>query len=137
MARSDNAARCVTLILGPHVGVRAMCLYSLGRSQEAARIVDSLHAAFAAGAMQESTFSRVLAARGLAEFYAWTGDSQQALTWLERAYAISPEGESFGVLPSGIYDRVREDPRFKAGLERIRTQVYERVQRAKLKVGLK
>ena len=87
--------------------------------------------------MHDSTFSSVLAARGLAEYYAWTGNAQQSFTWLERAYAISPEGESFGLIPSGIYDRVREDPRFRAGLERIRTQVYERVQRAKLRVELK
>ena len=134
---SDNAARCATLSLGPYVAVQAMCLHSLGRVREAARIADSLHAVFAARRIHDSTFSSVLAAWGLAEYYAWTGDAQQALTWLERAYAISPEGESFGVMPSGIYDRVREDPRFKAGFERIRTQVYERVQRAKLRVGLK
>jgi len=34
-------------------------------------------------------------------------------------------------------DRVREDPRFRAGLERIRTQVYAHLQRAKLTVGPK
>jgi hypothetical protein len=53
---------------------------------------------------------------------------------LERAYAISPEGEDFTVIASGLYDKVRNDPRFKAGLPRVRTQIYDRVRRARLAV---
>jgi tetratricopeptide (TPR) repeat protein len=132
---SGHPDRCATLGLGPYVGVRAMCLHSLGKVGEAARLADSLHAAFAAGATHDSAFSPVLAARGLAEYYAWTGDARQALTWLERAYAISPEGEFLGLIATGIYDRVREDPRFKAGLERERIRIYDRVRRARREVG--
>ena len=134
---SGDAARCATLDLGPYVGVRAMCLYSLGRVEEAARIADSLRAAFTAGTVGDSLFNPVIAARGLAEYYAWTGNAEQSLAWLDRAYAISPEGEEFYVIASGLYDKVRNDPRFKAGLQRARTQIYERVQRARLGVGLK
>ena len=35
------------------------------------------------------------------------------------------------MLASGIYDKVRNDSRFQAGLQRIKAEVYERVQRAR------
>jgi tetratricopeptide (TPR) repeat protein len=131
---SGNPARCATLSLGPYVGVRAMCLHSLGRLQEAGRIADSLRAVFMAGTAGDSLFNPVIAARGLADYYAWTSNAGEALAWLERAYAISPEGEDFRVIDSGLYDKVRNDPRFQAGLQRIRTQIYDRVRRARLAV---
>ena len=134
---SGHAERCATLSLGPYVGVRALCLYSLGRVREAALIADSLRAAFTAGTVGDSLFSPVIAARGLAEYSAWTGNAEESLAWLERAYAVSPGGEDFQVIASGIYDQVRNDPRFKAGLQRARTQIYDRVQRARLGVELK
>lgn len=133
---SGHAERCATQSLGPYVGVRAICLHSLGRLREAARIADSLRAAFTAGTVGDSTFSPVLAARGLAEYYAWTGHAEGSLAWLERAYALSPEGEEFRVIASGLYDKVRNDPRFKAGLQRIYSQIYDRVRRARLGAAL-
>lgn len=54
---------------------------------------------------------------------------------LRTALAISPEGEDFRVIASGLYDKVRNDPCFKAGLQRARGQIYERVQRARLGAG--
>jgi serine/threonine-protein kinase len=134
---SGNPTRCVTRKLGPYIGVRAMCLYSLGRVQEAARLADSLRAAVEARTLGDSIYSPVLAARGLAEYYAWTGKADESLAWLERAYAISPEGELFAGLSSEIYDKVRKDRRFQSGVERLHAVIYDRVQRASLGVGLK
>jgi tetratricopeptide (TPR) repeat protein len=133
---SGNLDRCATLSLGPSIGVRAMCLHSLGRLQEAAQITDSLRAASTARPVGDA-ISPVIAARGLAEYYAWIGNAEESLAWLERAYAISPEGEPFFVIASAIYDKVRNDSRFKAGLQRVRTHIYERVQRARRGVRLK
>jgi tetratricopeptide (TPR) repeat protein len=133
---SGHADRCATLSLGPNLGVRAMCLHSLGRVREAVRLADSLRAALTAGTVGDSLYSPVIAARGVAEYYAWTGNAEQSLAWLERAYAISPGGEEFYVIASGLYDKVRNDPRFQAGLLRAHTQIYDRVQRARRRVGL-
>ena len=127
---SGNPDRCALASLGPYVGVRAMCLHSLGREREAAQIADSLRAALKAGTAGDSSFSSVLAVRGLAEYSAWTGNAEESLAWLERAYAISPEGEDLRIIASGLYDKVRDNPRFKAGLQRARTQIYDRVRRA-------
>jgi len=112
-----------------------MCLHSLGRLREAARITDSLRAAFTPETGGDSIFNPVIAAGGLAEYYAWTGNAGESLAWLERAYAMSPEGEDYTVIASGIYDKVRNDARFDAGLQRVRTQIYARIQRARLAVG--
>src|SRR5256885_8017405 len=114
-----------------------MCLHSLGRLQEAARIADSLRAAFTARTVDDSIFSPVLVTRGLAEYSAWTGSAEESLAWLERAYAISPEGEDWRIIASGLYDKVRNDPRFRAGLQRARTQIYDRSRGASLGVALK
>ncbi|HET9706867.1 MAG TPA: hypothetical protein VFP39_01050, partial [Gemmatimonadales bacterium] len=132
---SGEADRCATLNLGPNVGVRAMCLHSLGRVREAVQLADSLRAAFTAGTVGDSLYSPVIAARGLAQYYGWTGNVEQSIAWLDRAYALSPEGENFQVIDSGIYDKVRNDPRFQAELQRIRTQIYNRVRRAKINSG--
>ena len=128
---SGHADRCATPSLGPYVGVRAMCLHSLGRLREAAQIADSLRAAFTAGTAGDSLFGSVLAARGLAEYYGWTGNAEESIAWLERAYVLSPTGEYFQSIASGLYDKVRNDPRFQAGLQRARTEIYDRVQRAR------
>jgi TolB-like protein/tetratricopeptide (TPR) repeat protein len=127
---AGKVERCARLVLGPYVGVRAMCLHSLGRRREGAQIADSLGAAFTAGTGGDSLYSPVIAARGVAEYHAWTGNAVESLAWLEQAYAISPEGEDLRVIASGIYDKVRNDPRFKAGLQRMHTQIYDRVRRA-------
>jgi serine/threonine protein kinase/tetratricopeptide (TPR) repeat protein len=128
---SGHPERCLTQELGPYVGVRALCLYSTGNVREAALLADSLGAAFTAMAAGNSTYSPVLVARSLAQYYAWIGDVEESLAWLERAYALSPVGEDFIVIASAIYDRVRADPRFQAGLQRLHVQIYDRVRSAR------
>ena len=74
----------------------------------------------------------MFAARALAQYYAGTGNTKESLAWLERAYDISPVGEDFTVIASGLYDKVRNDLRFKTGLDRIRIGIYDRVGRTRL-----
>jgi serine/threonine-protein kinase len=121
--------RCVALDLGPNSGARAMCRYSLGQVREAEQDIDSLRAAFSTRAPGDSGVSRVVPARALARYYAWSGNAEQSLAWLERVYAISPEGEDLVIIASGVYDKVRNDSRFKAGLQRIRDQIWARARR--------
>ena len=128
---SGDPERCLAQELGPYVGVRALCLHSAGKVREAARFADSLGAAFTATAPGDATVTPVLVARTLAQYYAWIGDVQRSLSWLERAYAISPMGEDFPIIVSAVYDRVRADPGFQAGLDRLNAQIYERVREAR------
>jgi hypothetical protein len=108
-----------------------MCLYTLGRQREARHIADSLVASYAANPEADSSYSPVVIAQGLAEYYAWIGDAKASLAWLERAFALSSQGEDLRVFDSGVYDKVLSDPRFHAGLEASRGQVFARVERAR------
>ena len=128
---TGHADRCIALELGPYVGIRAMCLHSLGRVQEAAQLVDSLRDAISRGTAVDSTFGPAISLRTLAEYFAWTGSAEESVAWIERTFAASPLGEDFRLGASGIYDKVRADPRFQPSLERARIRAHERVERAR------
>jgi len=134
---SGDAARCAAVRLGPYVALHAVCLHALGQQAAAARIVDSLRTVFLFGTAGDSTFSPVLAARGLASYFAWTGNARESLAWLERAYALSPMGGEPRELASGMYDKVRDDPGFKAGIERLHADVFQRVERERRRFAVK
>ena len=128
--------RCIALDLGPNSGARAMCRYSLGRIREAEQDVASLRAAFTSTAPGDSSFRRVVPARALARYFAWSGNAEQSLAWLDRVFAISPEGEDLVIIESGVYGKVRNEPRFKVGLQRIGARIWERARRDRARGGL-
>ena len=102
-------ADCLTLDLGDQPYLKAMCLEALTRHREAAAIVDSLAAAVRAG---RATWA---APEGLGMYYAWLGDVEASLHWYGAAYrAVQTR-----FLRSGVFDRVRDDARFRAGIERL------------------
>jgi hypothetical protein len=102
---TGQAERCVELKLGPYVGVRAMCLHSMGRVREAAQLADSLRAAISRGGAVDSTFGPAIAPRTLTEYFAWIGRAEESVEWIERAFAVSPIGEDPRLSASGIYAR--------------------------------
>ncbi len=100
-------AECLALNLGDQQYLKAMCLEALRRHREAAAIVDSLAAAVRAG---RATWA---APEGLGMYYAWLGDVEASLHWYGAAYrAVQTR-----FLRSGVFDRVRDDARFRAGIE--------------------
>jgi len=100
---------CVALDLGDQHYLRAMCLEALGRHREAAGIVDSLGAAVRDG---RATWP---VPEGLGMYYAWLGDVDGSLHWYEAATRVVRPG----LVRSGVFDRVRNDARFRAGIERL------------------
>src|SRR5882762_8966191 len=102
-------AECLALDLGDQPYLKAMCLEALRRHREAAAIVDSLAAAVRGG---RATWA---APEGLGMYYAWLGDVEASLHWYGAAYrAVQTR-----FLRSGVFDRVRDDARFRAGIERL------------------
>jgi hypothetical protein len=63
----------------------------------------------------------------LACYHAYRGDVPLTVDALERAFAASPSGLDFRFLDSGLFDKVRGDPRFKSALERVTGSVRKRV----------
>src|SRR5467141_819450 len=102
-------AECLALNLGDQQYLKAMCLDALRRHREAAAIVDSLAAAVRLG---RATWA---APDGLGMYYAWLGDVEASLHWYGAAY----RAVQIRFLRSGVFDRVRDDARFRAGIERL------------------
>ena len=100
---------CLALDLRDQQYLKAICLEALGRRREAAAIVDSLAAAVRDGRAAWPV------PEGLGMYYAWLGDVDASLHWYEAA----PRVVRPGLVRCGVFDRVRNDPRFRAGLERL------------------
>ena len=72
----------------------------------------------------------MLADRELAMFYAWVGHVDETLEWLERGVTWSHGAVWLEIIRSGVFDRVREDSAFQAGLEGMRERIRERLLQA-------
>jgi len=135
---SGRTEECVQMDLGPHEGIRAMCLNALGRREEAEAIVDSLRQAVMSGQGLDPRFTAVIPAGDLAAYFAWTGDPERALPWIHRAFSLSPSGIDPRVLESGLFDELLENRVYRREVEDIRSRVWPRVQReeAEAVIGL-
>lgn len=127
---SGRAGECARMNLGPHDGIRAACLYELGRRAEAVALADSIARELSEGGVADSVYSDVVRAEDLATYYAWVGDVELALTWIDYAFALSPSGVEARVLDSALFAKVRADPAGRVEVERLRGQVWDRVEAA-------
>ena len=126
---SGRAEECLQMDLGPHEGIRAMCLHDVGRQEEAEAIIDSLRAAVQSGASTSSDFSTVIQTGDMAAYFAWSGDPERSLPWIHRVYALSPSGIDPRVLESGLFDDLLENRLYRREVEDIRGRIWPRVQR--------
>jgi TolB-like protein len=126
---SGRAEECLEMDLGPHGGIRAMCLHSVGRRDEAQSLVDSLSLEARSGRNRDETFTQVIPTGDLAAYFAWTGDAERAMPWIHRVYALSPSGIDPRVLESGLFDELQENRVYRREIEDIRSRIWSRVQR--------
>ena len=68
--------------------------------------------------------------RDIAMFYAWIGEVDETLDWMERAVSWSHHAIDFRYIDSGIFDKVREDSSFRSGLQSIRDGMMELLREA-------
>ncbi len=124
---NGRAERCAQLDLGPYEALRATCLHEMGQETEAAHIVDSLETRLRAGQQLSTLFTNVIAAQGLAGYYAWLGDVDGTLKWVIVAYELSPSGVDLRTIESDLFDKVRSDSRFSERLAELRESIWPRV----------
>ena len=124
-----DAAACARLALKPWLATKAICLHETGREAESKLLADSL-----AGLLQRGEYAIVPQFTAMAGYRAWLGDAQGAIGWLERSVDISPMLH-FWHLESGIFDRVRGDTVFTAGLARLESRVRARAADARRELG--
>jgi eukaryotic-like serine/threonine-protein kinase len=123
----DRPAECAELNLDPYVAIRALCFHTLGRRDDAKRLIDSLTARVNAATRRGGPFSDVVLGANLALYFAWTGDVDATLTWLRRAATITTAAAPFLYINSKVFDPVRTDPKFQAGLEQLKKETWQKV----------
>ncbi|HSE27314.1 MAG TPA: protein kinase [Gemmatimonadales bacterium] len=119
---AGRAAECVTREFGPWLAAQATCLHAAGRTSEAAAVADSLRQM-----LEREEYATAHQFTDLATYYAWTGQTAEALRWLERSAAHTPLLLDW-VFTSGLYDRIGKDPKFTEGRARLERQVHDRLQ---------
>ena len=117
---------CLNVLGDAFPGVRAMCQHSRGDEATAMQVVDSLKNTLGSGNEPQNHEEMVLY-RDISMFYAWIGNADESLAWLERAFSWSHNAIQFEVMNSGVFDRVTEDQDFQSSLERIRARIRERL----------
>jgi serine/threonine-protein kinase len=124
-----DAPACAELGLGPWLATKAICLHEVGRTGEAQALADSL-----AGLLGRGEYAIVPQFAALAGYQAWLGDAAGSIGWLQRAATVSPMVH-YWHLESGLFDRVRQDSGFVAGLARIESGIRARVADARQELG--
>ena len=101
----EAAERCGSEAI--KLSLKAAALHDLGRTAEAQRVLDEVIARYGhTGAFQ------------IAEAYAWFGQTDKALEWLDRAYV--QRDVSLRVLKTSMMLRgLRSDPRYRALLAKL------------------
>ena len=102
---------CLNVLEGIFPGVQAMCQHSRGDEAGAMQTIDSLKTTLNS-ATDPQSHTEMLVYRDIAMFYAWIGNADESLTWLERAFSWSHDAVGSELIDSGIFDRVSEDPKF-------------------------
>lgn len=125
---SGRAQDCAALDLGPHAGLRAMCLHALGRVDEASAITDSLSTALLAGERLQPDYTNVIPAGDLAAYYSFIGVPERSIPWIYRVYALSPSGIDARVLESGVFDNLLANGDLRREVNEIRDRIWARVE---------
>ncbi len=111
--RTEEAWKEVELSTGsqPWLGrlLRAVLLASLGKPEEARRLL---------GELEEASKTRYVSLPEIAQLYAVLGEKERALEWLERDYQSGDRTLWFSY-QSPAFDSLRKDPRFRSMLRRM------------------
>jgi len=126
---SGRPEECLEIDLGPHAGLRALCLHDVGRVAQAEAITDSLRVILRSGQQANPDFTNVIPAGDLAAYLSWTGSPDRAMHWIHRAYALSPSGIDPRVLNSGIFEAVFANAQMRREVSGIQDRIWPRVQR--------
>ena len=120
---------CLDLLGDSSPGLRAMCQYSRGEVTPSMQLVDSLKSALSSDD-EPRNHIEMISYRDIGMFYAWAGEFDEALNWLERAFSWSHNAVDFRLLNSAVFDSARRDTGFREGLDRVLDRVRERLLQA-------
>ena len=118
---------CLALPLDRYLGVRALCLHADGQVITARRLADSVAAAVAAAMRNGGPYADMVQADNLALYYAWIGDVDATLKWSRLGAEITPVTVGALLRNTRVFDKVKQDGRFVAGLAALHREIWQRV----------
>ncbi len=121
LSAAGRSAECVGRAFGPWLAAEATCLYAAGLTTQAQQAADSLR-----GILLRGEFVTVHQFTDLGTYYAWSGNPQEALRWIQRGADQTPMLIDW-VLSSGLYDKALANVEFQRGLGAIRMGMQERL----------
>ena len=127
LAMTGRGEECLRLDLGVYDLVRALCLHTLGRTQEADRLADEAATRVASGAPELLDYLPEVVIQDLATYYGLVGNRSEAMRWIAAAFERSPSGVDDRLLGSELFAPLRSDPSFTLAVERIQNEARARV----------
>jgi len=121
LSAAGRSGECVGRAFGPWLAAEATCLYAAGLTAQAQQAADSLR-----GLLLRGEFVTVHQFTDLGTYYAWSGNTEEALRWIQRGADQTPMLIDW-VLSSGLYDKALSNVEFRRGLEEIRKGMQERL----------
>ncbi|MGY8777676.1 MAG: protein kinase domain-containing protein [Longimicrobiales bacterium] len=131
LAITDRGNECLTLDYDVYDVVRALCLHAESRNDEAEQLVAEAADLLQSGSFSSGVYLPELVAQDLAAYYGFIGDVPRAIEWVRYAFELSPAAVDTRVLGSALFEPVRNDPRFAAAVDEIRTNAIARVEAAR------
>jgi len=120
---------CLDILGDTSSGLRAMCRHSLRDEGGAMQIVDSLKSTLGS-ANEPQDHEEMLLYKEIAMFYAWIGDVDETLHWLERGFTWSHNTLPIEQVNGPVFNGIRQDPSYQSGLELIQARIRERLLQA-------
>jgi serine/threonine-protein kinase len=115
---SGREADCANMEAWPYLGTKGACLAAVGRTAEAATLVDSLVHLFSSS---EATFDISLFAQELAAYFSFSGERDAARVWIRELYHRTPIGLPIPFQRSDLFARTLAE----RGFSRELTQLVE------------
>ncbi len=120
LALTDRGEACLDLDLGVYETVRALCLHTLGRTEDARGVAEAAQTRLESWDPEASEYMADVVVQDLAAYYGYAGEPDRALGWIEEAFRLSPSGVDDRLLGSALFDPVRDTPGFAEKLDAIR-----------------
>jgi TolB-like protein/tetratricopeptide (TPR) repeat protein len=122
LALTARGAECLRIELGVYSTVRALCLHTLGRVDEARTLVEETIARIETDDASLSEYMPDVLVQDVASYYGLAGDVDAALHWIDYAFRLSPSGVDARLLGSELFTPVRDQRRFDEAVEAIRSR---------------
>jgi tetratricopeptide (TPR) repeat protein len=135
LALTGRGVECLRIDFGVYDLVRALCLHSLGREEEARTMALEAGERLTSTGLVDDRYKDEVVAQDLASYYGMVGDAENATRWLRYAFDLSPAGVDARVLYSALFAPVEDDPGFSRAVDTAKAEARARVDRERARIA--